>query len=108
MKIAYAALFLLFLAAFSLLFGSPVRLEKEMAGKTQKKSQTAKPDAFRIGDAEVVITQTDVREIVQINGRVEPYFKTDGGYRLKRDVYQKPAKSLRSAVERYLKAEEAR
>ena len=108
MKIRYAAVSLLFLAAFGLLTVGADRLEKDMAGKTQKTPETAKPETFKIGNTEVLITRGDAREVVQIDGRVEPFYQTTGGYRLKRDVYQKPAKSLRAAVERYLKSEAAR
>jgi hypothetical protein len=87
---------------------NPDELENEMAGKPKKKSANSDLDTFRVGDVEVVITRTEAREVLQIDGRVEPFYKTEGGYRLKRDVFQKPAKSLRAAAERYLKGEAAR
>lgn len=87
---------------------NPDELENEMAGKPKKKSANSDLDTFRVGDVEVAITRTEAREVLQIDGRVEPFYKTEGGYRLKRDVFQKPAKSLRAAAERYLKGEAAR
>ena len=89
-------------------FGGADRLETIVADKIKRTSSKPKRDAFKVGSAKVTITRTTDRETLQIDGRVEGFHQTDGGYRLKRDVYQKPAKSLRTAVERYLQSEIAK
>lgn len=74
---------------------------------TQKKTEKPAREAFRLKGADVIITRIGEREALQINGRTVEFIQTKDGYRLTRDVFQKPAKSLREAVERYLKSEAA-
>jgi hypothetical protein len=108
MKFRYAAVVFLVLVVFGLQFDGHQRLESEMAGKSQKKSDEPKTETFKVGGAQALITKSGDREVLQIDGRVEPYIQTKDGYWLKRDVFQKPAKSLRAAAERYLKSEVAK
>lgn len=77
-----------------------------MASKTE---QTApdKPsrDAFKVKGADVVISRHAGREVLQIDGEIIQFVKSDDGYRLRRDAFRKPAKTLREAAERYLESE---
>ena len=75
---------------------------------TQKKSEEPKREAFVVKGTDVLITRSGERETLQINGRVEGFYRTEDGYLLKRDVFHKPAKTLREAAERYLESEASR
>lgn len=72
---------------------------------SQKKTDQPVLDKFRVKSADVVITRRGERETLQIDGKVVEFYRTEGGYRLKTDVFQKPAKTLREATERYLESE---
>lgn len=74
---------------------------------TQERTDKPERSAFKVKGADVVITRLGDRETLQIDGRVTEFIRTKDGYRLKRDVFHKPAKSLREAVERYLESEAA-
>ena len=97
------------LAALVLGQPGPLAAETEMAEKT-KATSSDKPEleSFELKDSEVVITRHAGREVLQIDGATVDYFKTEDGYRLRRDVFRPPVKSLREAVERYLKSEAAK
>lgn len=74
---------------------------------TQKKNGDVAQDKFRVKGHEVLITRRDDRETLQIDGRVVEFYHTEGGYRLKSDVFRKPQKTLRDAVRLYLESEAA-
>ena len=80
-----------------------------MAGSTsRRKADDSKRQEFSVKGRSVAITIQGEREVLQIDGRVERYYVADDGYLLRADVYQRPAKTLREAVERYLSHEEPR
>lgn len=74
-----------------------------MAGKSKGKSESPERSTFKVRGSEVVIMRSADREILLIEGREEEFYKNEKGYRLKRDVYREPAKTLRAAAERYLR-----
>ena len=65
-------------------------------------------EAFHAEGSEVVVTRQGDVEKLFIDGNHVGFHVTDGRYVLKADAYRPPAKSLRQAVERYLKSEAER
>ena len=74
---------------------------------TGKKAEKITRKEFSLRGSAVVIIREGDRETLQINGRLVDFYHTVDGYLLKLDVFQKPAKTLREAVERYLEHEAA-
>jgi hypothetical protein len=81
-------------------------------GMADKRIQTEKGkparQEFSSKGRKVVVTRQGDREILQIDGRVEGFYRTEKGYLLKKDAFQRPAKTLRDAVERFLEHEAPR
>lgn len=74
---------------------------------TRKETEKPERDVFQMKGSDIVVTRLGKRETLQIDGRVVEFIRTENGYRLKRDIFQRPAKSLREAAERYLESEAA-